>query len=537
MSDTATDLFSAQILGNNLRTIANEVEVTLIRAAYSSVIKESFDCSAAILGADFGFWGQADAIPLQMGVLSDAARSIVAAHQGSLSMGDVLLSNDPAVGAPHLNDFICVAPVIAKGAVLAYVATIAHFTDVGGKVPGSMPADSTDLFQEGFRLPPTLIMRSGELVDELLTILKANTRTPVNLEADLRAELAACALGVRRLEATISRYGADRLIETMQQYLGQSRRLAEHRLAALRPGVYEASRIIDNQRADDPTEHAVVSARVRVSDDGVDVDFSASSSQVARPINVVPSNGYSAALCAFRAVIGSDIPFNGGVQHLLTVASEPGTIMNPVAPAPVAARALVAALAYECVVDALRQAAGEAGAASSSGGTTMPYVWAPDPLPGEAPTIMVDNSLTGGSGAGLGRSGVDVIENAVTNAVNIPAEMLEAEFPLRIERYEIREGSGGAGEWRGGDGVRRSVRFLRGGILSIRGHGMQNPPVGRAGGTDGAPSRFRIVRDGVDIDLPGLISGYRVEAGDLFIAETPGGGGYGPDSSQRKASE
>lgn len=537
MSATTTDLFSAQILGNTLRTIANEIEVTLIRAAYSSVIKESFDCSAAVLGADFAFWGQADAIPLQLGVLSDAARAMVSAYASPLGPDDVLLSNDPAVGAPHLNDFLCVAPVFDDGVLIAYVTTVAHFTDVGGKVPGSMPADSTDLFQEGFRLPPTLIVKDGVLVGGLLAILLANTRTPVNFEADLRAEFAACGLGVRRLGETVARYGAERMLVVMDAYLEHSRQLALRRLDALAAGTYEATRAIDNQRPDDATPPAVVTARVTVSDSAVEVDFSQSSPQVRRPINVVPSNGYSAALCAFRAIVGSDVPFNGGVQTLLRVSSAAGTIMNPVNPAPVAARALVAALAFECVLDALSQAAGDAGAASSSGGTTMPYVWAPDPEPGRPATIMVDNSLTGGAGARRGHAGADVIENGVTNAVNIPVEMLEAEFPLRVERYEVRAESGGHGEWPGGHGARRSVRFLLGGTLSIRGHRMQNPPIGRAGGADGAPSRFRIVRGGQEIELPGLISGFRVEAGDLFIAETPGGGGYGTHPSHGKASE
>ncbi|ALJ22102.1 hydantoinase B/oxoprolinase family protein [Microbacterium sp. No. 7] len=528
------DLFSAQILGNNMRTISNEIELTLIRAAYSSVIKESFDCSAAVLGADFRFWGQADAIPLQMGVLSQAAQSMVREYRESLGEGDVLLTNDPAMGAPHLNDFLCVAPVRIDGATLAYVATIAHFTDVGGKVPGSMPADSTDLFQEGFRLPPTLIVRGGQVDERILAILCANTRTPVNLEADLRAELAACALGVTRLRETIERHGAGRTLSAMERYLAHSERLGAGRLRALVPGVYRASRRIDNQRPDDDSPPAVVAAAVTVTDQQVIVDFSDSSPQVERPINVVPSNGYSAALCALRGILGSDVPFNGGIQRLLTTTCVEGSLMNPVTPAPVAARALVAALAFECVLDALSQAAGDEGAASSSGGTTMPYVWAPDPLPGEAASIMVDNSLTGGSGARAGRCGVDAVENAVTNAVNVPAEMLEAEFPMLVERYEIRHGSGGPGRWAGGSGMRRVVRFLRPGTLSIRGHGMQNPPVGKAGGGDGAASRFTIIREGEELNLPGLLSGFRVQAGDLFIAETPGGGGYGAPQNEKR---
>lgn len=521
---STSDIVAVQVLANAMRTIANEVETALVRAAYSPVIKESFDCSAAVISPSGEYWAQADAIPGQLGVLSVATLGLVEKYGKPLRAGDILLSNDPYLGCPHLNDFVSVAPVVKDGTLLAYVSTLAHYTDIGGKTPGSMPADATEIYQEGLRLPPRLLFSGGRIVDEVVDLLLANTRTPDYLRGDLSAQVAASKLGLRRISELVAELGGDTVRERMADYFDYTERLASVQFEAFRPGSYTASRFVDNPELDSAAEPSQVIADVTVHNGRIKVDFSRSGDQVARPINCVVANTISATLVAVRCMLDRDVPINGGLQRLFEVTAREGCLLNPRLPAPVGARAIVANLAFTTVVDCLGQAAPSRAAASSSGGSTMPYTWMPD---GSA-RILIDNSLRGGTGASVRRPGMAAIDSAPTNATNYPVEVLEQEYPVRVEHNEIRRGSGGAGRHPGGDGMRRGVRFLEPGVLSIRGHAHQFPPRGSGGGEDGQPARFWLVRGEDRVPLPPQASGVPTRAGDTFIAETPGGGGFGP---------
>ena len=532
MGSQSVDTVTTQVVGNLLKTIADEVEVAMIRTSYSPVIKESFDCSAGILGANAEYWGQADAIPLQVAVLSSVlAKTLETIPLSSLDPGDILITNDPVVGAPHLNDFIALAPVFSGNTVIAFVATLMHHTDVGGKTPGSMPADATELFQEGFRVPTRKLVRDGEFDLPLIDLLLANTRTPKNLHGDLYAQVAATQLGVRRLEETVSRFGAQRLIEAITAYLDYTEQLV--RLAireVLKPGTYTASRPIeDPSLIPDRDPIAMIVADVEVGEASVTVDFSRSTDQVRLPINVVESNGVAVSLIALRCMIGRDIPSNGGLQRVLKVVTRKGSIMNPVLPAPVGARALAAAIAYDAVLECLAQAAPARAIATSSGGTTMPFTWMPTSGQGR---ILVDNSLTGGCGARSDGDGLSAVDNAVTNAMNYPAEVMEQEHPVVVQRHEQRRASGGPGRYRGGLGLRREVRLLESGVLSVRGYRHRAGPPGLLGGLPGEPTRFWLERDGQEVPVAPQASGIPTRAGDVFVAETPGGGGLGVPSER-----
>jgi len=535
MSDSTKTIESVetQILGSALRSVADELQVTMIRAAYSPVIKECFDCSAGIIGIDGQYWAQAEGIPLQLGVLSEVCRGVVATWPtDDLRPGDVLLTNDPALGSPHLNDFIALAPLFADDRPIAFAATLMHHSDVGGKTAGSMPADATELFQEGIRLPVTKAVSGGVLDESLLAILLANSRLPTSFRGDLVSQLGAAGKGVRRLTDLLAGYGPARLVELVDGYLDHTEELMRASLRRLRAGRYEASRVMDVHSADTPGDPITVHAQVTVTADGVDVDFSGSDPQVMLPFNVVLSNGIASSLIAFRSAVDPDLPMSGGIQRLLTVRCAPGRVMNPTLPAPLGARAALAALACECVFDALSAASPEGHVASSSGGTTMPLVWVSDRTePRRA--LLLDNSLTGGTGATASCPGVPAIDNTATNAMNYPVEVLEADVPIVIERNEIRAGSGGSGRRRGGDGMRRVYRFLEPGRVNLRGYRTTNPPAGAAGGDPGAGTRFTLRRaDGTEQLLAPQRTEIPVAAGDVLIAETPGGGGYGrPDGS------
>jgi len=529
------DPVTMQVVGNYCQTVTNEVEVAMIRAAYSPVIKEAFDCSAGIVDPASEYWAQADAIPVQCSVLATVHRAMVDAYDGPLERGDILFTNDPWAGCPHLNDFVSAAPVFAGGAIIAWVCTLMHQTDVGGKTAGSMPADATEIYQEGFRVPVQRLFTGGRFDEPVLRILLANSRTPTAFRGDLSAQVAGTKLGLRRMEEAVARFGCERFVRHARAYVDYSERRVRDQLGRLKPGAYTASRRVDGPDYDSADDGIVVVADVSVGGRRVCVDFSRSSAQVPRPVNCVLSNAIAPSLVALRCMLDSDVPMNGGLQRALEVSCEPGRILNPVLPAPVGARALVASLAYDCVLECLGQAAPERACATSSGGTTMPFVWAPRSAPGIEPRILVDNSLTGGTGARAGADGMDAVDNTVTNAMNYPAEMLEQEYPALVERHELRDGSGGAGRHRGGLGLRRVLRFLAPGSLALRGHRHQYPPPGLAGGEPGAPSRFRIESNGEVRAVSPQSSALATEAGDRLIAETPGGGGYGEPEARNEA--
>lgn len=521
------DPITVQVIGSYLRTAADEIEIALIRAAYSPIIKESFDCSAGIISPAGEYWAQAAAIPLQLAVLASVQKSVLARFQRPLYPGDILITNDPMLGAAHLNDFVSLAPIFAEDEIIAFVATLIHHTDVGGMSPGSMTADATEIFQEGIRLPVQKLVSDETYNDVVMEIMLANSRTPTNLLGDLRAQVAASRLGVRRVEEAVRRWGKSLLLDHVDAYLEYTERLARQSMRRLQWGSFSASRRIDNADPSDTNPGSQVIADVSVSEAGIAVDFSKSSDQVQRPINVVLSNSLAASMVAFRCILGPGIPINGGIQRLISVTSRPGSLMNPVLPAPVGARALVAVLAYECVLECLSQAAPELAIASSSGGTTMPYIWAPTTPPGDEQAIMIDNSLTGGTGAHAEADGLDAVDNSVTNAMNYPVELMEQEYPVLVERHELRTGSGGPGRRRGGLGLRRVVRFLSDGSLVLRGHRYQHPPPGIFGGLPGAGTAFWIRRGNDLLSLPPQASGIQTRSGDALVAETPGGGGFG----------
>ena len=530
---TTIDPVTMQVVGNYLRTVTNEVEVAMIRAAYSPVIKEAFDCSAGIINPSSEYWAQADAIPLQCSVLASVHRGMLEAYDQPLMPGDILFTNDPWTGCPHLNDFVSIAPVFAGTQIIAYVCTLMHQTDVGGKTPGSMPADATEIYQEGFRVPVQRLFSAHGFNEPVLSILLANSRTPSSFRGDLAAQVAGTKLGVRRIEEALDRFGKERLVAHAQAYIDYSERLVRDQLRRLRSGTYSATRRVDGPDYDSQDDGIVVVADLTIDDGHVDVDFSRSSAQVPRPLNCVLSNAIAPALVALRCMLDADVPMNGGLQRALSVTCKEGLILNPVLPAPVGARAMVATLAYDCVLECLGQAAPEGGCATSSGGTTMPFVWTPEAIPGREARILVDNSLTGGTGGRGDADGMDAVDNSVTNAMNYPAEMLEQEYAVIVERHELRADSGGPGHFRGGQGLRRTLRFLVAGSLALRGHRHQYPPPGLDGGQPGAPTRFTLERQGKLMALAPQAPSVTTEVGDRFIAETPGGGGFG-DVAQRE---
>jgi N-methylhydantoinase B len=531
-ADFGADAVTLQVFGNAVKGLANELQVAMIRAAYSPIIKEMFDCSAAILTVDGEYLAMADGIPLQLGVLSTVTRN-VAASGLPLREGDVILTNDPWLGSPHLNDFLTVAPVVVDGEIVAFVTTLMHHADVGGKTPGSMPADATEMFQEGIRCPAAKVIDSHSTNSTLLDLLVVNSRLPVSMRGDLEAQLAGTVTGVKRLQGLVTAQGAGEFHRVSRLFLDYCEELVRLELQDLRPGTYSASRALELRSvADDPPRFVNIAAETTVSDDRrIDIDLSRSDEQIAAPFNVVLSNSRSAALVALRAFIPAEVPINAGLERHVRVTCEPGRVTNPTLPAPVGARAALAALVHETMLATLSQAHAVTHAASSSGGTTMPYVWA------HRSGILIDNTITGGVGATAEGPGACVADNSVTNALGYPTEIIEQDHPVILEEVSVRRGSGGEGLHAGGDGMIRRVRFLEAGRLSLRGHRTVAGPAGADGGGSGATARFTLVRDDKAIDLAPQATDFETKPGDVLVILTPGGGGYGVATTTRAEKE
>jgi len=522
LTGSARSAVTLQVFGNALHGLANELQVSMIRAAYSPIIKEMFDCSAGLLSPEGEYLALADGIPLQLGVLSTVVRELAPLAR-ELEPGDVLVTNDPATGSPHLNDYLTVAPVIVDGYLAGYVSTLMHHADVGGKTPGSMPADATEMFAEGMRCPPVRLVRGGRVNEELMSVLLANSRLPDSMRGDLDAQIAGTLVGVERMTRLVRRHGPEAFDRLRRDYLDYCEALVRAELIEFRPGTYTAARVLELHHDPDETPESVrVQAEVNVAEDGtLTIDLSGSDPQIALPFNVVLSNSRSAALVALRCFLSAELPMNAGIERCVRVTCQPGRVTNPELPAPVGARAALAALVNEAMVDAMGQAHGSLRAAGSSGGTTMPYVWA------HADGILIDNSTTGGMGATSRHAGASVVDNCVTNAMSYPNEVLEQDHPLLIEEVRLRRGSGGAGRHDGGDGLVRRVRFLADGVLSLRGYRTISGPPGADGGDDGAVSRWTLVRDGRERRLAPQETGIATLPGDVLVIETPGGGGFG----------
>lgn len=521
------DAVTLQVFGNAVKGLANELQVAMIRAAYSPIIKEMFDCSAAILTVEGEYLAMADGIPLQLGVLSTVTREVVGSGM-DLGDGDVVLTNDPQLGSPHLNDYLAVAPIVVENRIVAYVATLMHHADVGGKTPGSMPADATDLFQEGIRCPAVKIVDGGRTNSALLELLVANSRLPDSMRGDLEAQLAGVSTGVRRLADFVRSHGVDEFARVSQLFLGYCERLVTLELQDLRPGRYRAARTMElRSELADPARFVQVVAETTV-DEGarITIDLSDSDAQVSAPFNVVPSNTLSAALVALRAFVPSEVPMNAGLERHLRMRCEPGRVTNPDLPAPVGARAALAALVHEVILETLSRAHPRLRTASSSGGTTMPYVWA------HAEGILIDNTITGGVGATLAGPGACVADNSVTNALGYPTEIIEQDHPVLLEEVSIRRGSGGIGQHAGGDGMVRRVRFREPGTLSLRGHRTVSGPPGAEGGAAGWTSEFSLIRAGRLTELAPQTTDLDTQVDDVLVVHTPGGGGFGPPATK-----
>jgi N-methylhydantoinase B len=483
-----------QIIGASLRSIAEEMGAVLIRSAFSANIKERRDCSTALFDERGRMVAQAEHIPVHLGAMPDAVAAVMAL---GLAHGEVAFLNDPYTGGTHLPDVTLVSRT-----ALGYAVSRAHHADVGGIEPASLPAFSRTLAEEGVIVPPQL------LTDEALDAFVAQTRQPEERRGDLRAQLAAHGLAERRLNELGERRGTGDVKAAMDELYAYSERMVRAALALLPDGRGEAEDVVEAVEGDVP-----IRCTVELAGDEIRFDFTGTAPAYDGNLNCPLSVTKSACYYVVRCLTEPDLQASGGAFAPVTVTAPDGCLVNARAP-----HAVVAGNTETSsrIVDVAFAALGRFLDVPAQGQGTMNNV----ALGNDGFTYY--ETIGGGQGACPGADGPSGVHVAMSNTLMTPAEALELEYPLRVERWELRSGSGGAGEHRGGDGLVRELRVLEDCRLSVLAERRRNAPHGAAGGGAGAPGRTLVNGE----EQPPKLT-KQLHAGDVIRIETPGGGGYG----------
>lgn len=502
------DPVTLQVMANALRAVAQEMEAALVRSAFSPNIKERRDCSTAIFDGEGRMVVQSASIPVHLGAMPEA---VAAVRARGAAPGEVWVVNDPYRGGTHLPDLTMINAIPLGGRTAAYAVTRAHHADIGGMAPGSMPAGSRELLQEGLVIPPVRLVAQDEPLRDVLDLLLANTRTPVEREGDVRAQLAAHRLAERRLAEVAERHGVALVNEALEDLLAYGERRTRAAIAQMPDGRYEAQEAMEGDGVTD--DDIWIRVAVTIAGDRMVVDFTGTDPMGPGNCNCPLAVTRSAVYFVVRCVTDPDIPASTGAFAPVEVVAPPGTLVNAIPPAAVAGGNVETS---SRIVDAVFAALGQAVEVPAQGQGTM------NNLTIGAPGFTYYETLGGGQGASAGADGPSGVHVAMSNTLNTPVEALETAFPLRIEAYRLRRGTGGAGRHRGGDGVERRVRALVDADASVIAERRRRGPKGRAGGEDGAAGRTTLNGE----ELPAKWRG-ELRAGDILGIETPGGGGFG----------
>jgi N-methylhydantoinase B len=485
-----------QLLGASLRSIADEMGAILVRSAFSANIKERRDCSTALFDRRGRMIAQAEHIPVHLGAMPDAVAA-VRAHDPAA--GEVFILNDPFAGGTHLPDITLVTRT-----PVGFAVTRAHHADVGAREPGSLPADSRRLEEEGVVIAPT------RLDDDVLAALVARMRNPDERRGDLRAQLAAHRLAEQRLAELCERRGGAQVEAAMDELHAYSERRIRAAIARLPDGRFEAADVLEPLGGGE----LEIRAAVTIAGDELEIDFTGTAPQHNGNLNCPLAVTRSACYFVVRCVTDPDVPASGGAFVPVRVRAPQGCLVNARPPAAVAGGNVETS---SRIVDVLFAALGRSVEVPAQGQGTM------NNLTVGNERFTYYETVGGGQGACPDAEGPSGVHVAMSNTLSTPAEALELAYPLRVERHELRLGSGGHGRHRGGDGVVRELRVLEASRLSLLGERRRRAPRGAAGGDPGAPGRNLLNGK----ELPGKVT-HDLEPGDLVRVETPGGGGFGP---------
>ncbi|MEX2642123.1 MAG: hydantoinase B/oxoprolinase family protein [Acetobacterales bacterium] len=529
MNDAAADAkdglnpITRELIRNALVTIADNMIVTVVRTSRSTVVKNNMDFSTSICDAEGQMVAQGLALPVHLGATMPALAGCLEHFGDDIREGDILASNDPYRGASHLNDIFMFRPVYKDGERVVFLSVILHHTDMGGRVPGGNATDSTEIFQEGLRIPPMKIMENNKVNDSLWRIIENNVRVPDKVMGDVRAQIAALQIGEREMTKMLEEHDTRIFKAYMQDLIDYTERVTRRGIAALPDGVVEFDDWNDSDGVgDEPVKFHITLTK---KGDHLTVDFTGTSPQTTGALN---PNFWFTASCAYaaiRTVIDPDMPNNAGFYKPITITAPERTFVNPAFPAPVGARGQAGYRCRSIVLGALAKLMpGKAGACP--GGSEFAIVIA-GYEEDHKPFLLLEFHNMTGHGGGPDHDGQDAGPYALGNVANVPVEVIEAENPVMIEEYAFLPDTEGAGQWRGALGLVRQYRMLAGtSTVQLRSDRQKFAPWGLFGGGDGARGRCLMIEGGETRRIEAKFI-RTMKRDTVFRGEMPGSGGYG----------
>jgi len=518
------DPVTVEVIRGGLVYAAEEMGIVLRKTAYSHNIKERMDHSCAIFDSKGRLIAQAEHIPVHLGSMSIALKNCLKEIDFRLEEGDMVVFNDPYISGTHLPDITMVAPVYEGEELLGYVVNKAHHSDVGGKTPGSLPGDASEIYQEGLIIPPVRIVRRGDIVKDVLKLILSNVRTQKIRMGDLRAQIAANLLGIRRFREITQKFGISVVNEAINDILDYSERRIRKKISEIKEGTYEAEDYLESTG----TEEKLVKLKVKVQikGDEISFDYTGTDPQVNGPVNAVLGVTLAGIYYVLMCITDPTIPMNEGCFRPVSVKVPKGCILNPIRPAPVGGGNVETSQRnVDVLFKALSKAIPQKVCAAGQGTMNNVCVGGID---ASGKQWVFYETIGGGYGGRYGLDGVDGVQVHMTNTMNTPIEAIEAAYPILFLRYELRKDSCGAGKWRGGCGIIRSWKLLgERASLSLMAERQKIAPWGLFGGRQGATGKALIIRsDGRKLELSSKCT-VTMEKGDIFVILTPGGGGYG----------
>ena len=521
------DPITFEVIKNSLIATAREMSQALRRAAFSPNIKERRDCSCAVFDEKGRLVAQSKDIPVHLGAMPLSVKACISELSDDFSAGTMALVNDPYSGGSHLPDLTLVSPVFISELQIGFVANRAHHADVGGISPGSMPGLSLHIDEEGVIISPRIVVRDGHLIKEEIRDLLDATRTPLEREGDLAAQIAANTVGARRLSSAISQHGLKQVLKTFDELRFYSRNMMQSALAK-----YSGLKSVftDHMESDGAGNWDIpITASISFADDGAAISFQGTSSQVDGNINCPIASTLSSVYYVFIAIFGAEIPTNEGSWSVLDVHVPEGSLLNPLYPAAVSAGNVeTSQRIVDVVLGSLSSIIPNRIPAASQGTMNNLTIGGLDPR--NQRQFSFYETIGGGTGALYGLHGTSGIHSHMTNTLNTPIESLESEYPLRVRRYSLRKGSGGKGMWNGGEGLIREIEILaQDCVVSIQSERRMRNPWGIESGGEGASGRNILVHENEEHSLQSKTT-VKTLRGSIIRIETPGGGGWGSPS-------
>ena len=527
----ALDPIRLEIIANGLRSIADECFVALMRSSYSTNIKERKDHSIAIMDKNGRLVVQAAlTLPIHIASMGGLMKCVLEKYREDIHVGDIFIANDPhTAGGTHLPDINYAMPIFIEGEMVAFVCNIAHHADIGGMVPGSMAGGMSEIYQEGLRIPVIRLFDKGVLQTDIMDILMLNVRVPEERRGDHNAQIASCRLGVRRFMEVVDVYSLPSVLSAFDEIISRTALRMRAAITEIPDGVYTFNDFMDADGIN--TYDIPICLTLTVKGERIYLDFDGTSSQVRGNINTTMNAVQASVNYALIAALDSEMPSNQGVLDVVDINCAPGTLLNCVFPAPVAARAHACQRVIDVVLGALSKALPENVIAAANGANTTAVFSGIDPRTNKP--YLYFETLGGGMGARATKDGKDGVQVGITNTSNLPVESIEQEYPLRVEEYSFVEDSGGAGKYRGGMGLRRVLMPVdHECVFNGAGERFRYQPWGLFGGLAGGSGRFTIWDADGERRLDDKPNEVEVVPGTRITVETPGAGGYGAPSER-----